>query len=171
MRGRLKNTRALLKDQAGSLTVEFVALTPMLLVSLIFALDFGRTLWAYDTVVRDLRDAVRYVSRASLNCGSNHTQAENLAQYGATSSTGLTKHFPWNNGTATFSYSTSNPSGTYNVPSPTVVTMTATVPITLLAAKFLTFFNYYTDPTPGKTNPIVMPSSVTVSYQARCIGN
>ena len=154
--------RSFTRDCTGSLTVEFVALTPMLFVALIFAIDFGRTLWAYDTVVRDMRAAVRYLSRASGDCSTNRTEAENFAKTGLTS--GGTAHFPWNNGTPTFSYiSTNFTTAQYNVAG-TIITMTASVPVTILASGFQTFFNKYT------TGTITAPT-LSVSYQARCIGN
>jgi Flp pilus assembly protein TadG len=159
-----------LRDPSGSLTVEFIAVTPMLLIALIFGIDYGRELWAYDTVVRDLRSAVRYLQRAELDCSntdSAQTNAKNLAQYGNTAGSG-SKHFPWNNGTATFTidntstFSVSN----YNV-SGTLVTMTANVPVNLLGSQFGTFFTKYT----GSSGNLATSQTLTVAYQARCIGN
>jgi Flp pilus assembly protein TadG len=152
--------------------VEFIAVTPMLLIALIFGIDYGRELWAYDTVVRDLREAVRYVSRGSTDCGATvntnaRTNAENLAQTGQTASGG-TKHFPWNNGTATFSYDTTGTfsSSDFNV-SGTLVKMTANVPVNLLGSQFGTFFTKYT----SSSGNITATPTLTVTYQARCIGN
>ena len=164
-----RSLQSFFKDQAGSLTVEFVALTPMLLVALIFAIDFGRELWAYDTIVRDLRTAVRYLSRTSNDCGAStaayRTQAESLAKCSATSCG--TSHFPWNNGTPTFSYSSASFSTPAFNENASVITMTANVPVTLLTSQFVSFFNKYTSSSGNlDTNP-----TLSISYQARCIGN
>ena len=151
-----------LRDGSGSLTVEFVVMTPLLLSALVFSFEFGKALWAYDTIARDLRGAVRYLSRTSSDCGATvaayRTQAENLARNGVTS--GGTAHWPM--AAATFSYPSNTAlGGAYNLPSSTVIKMTASVPITL------TFASALNRMTRGSgTN-----YTLTVSYQSRCIGN
>lgn len=122
----------------GSITVEFVALTPVLLVALVFSFEFGRALWAYDVMTRDLRAASRFLSRdfGALS-DSNKTQAENVAQTGSPS--GTTKHFPWNECNECFSFVPvrSYTDGEFNK-DVTVYRISASVPLTL---SFLEFFN------------------------------
>ena len=82
-----------LKKTKGSMTVEFVLLVPMLLAALGFAYEFGRGFWAYDVMSRDVRAAVRYLSRAYPYDNTNKGYAINLAKTGVP--TGGTNHFPW----------------------------------------------------------------------------
>ena len=82
-----------LKKTKGSMTVEFVLLVPMLLAALGFAYEFGRGFWAYDVMTRDVRAAVRYLSRTFPYDNTNKGYAINLAKTGVP--TGGTNHFPW----------------------------------------------------------------------------
>ena len=146
-------------DPSGAMTIEFVLMTPLLLSALVFSFEFGKAFWAYDTVTRDVRGAVRYLSRISTDCSASRTQAENLAKKGVTS--GGSNHFPWTNA-ATFSYPANTPLGSsYNLPASTVITMKADVPVTLT---FATALNRLTG---GNATSYTL----SVSYQSRCIGN
>lgn len=139
------------------MTVEFVATMPVLLSALVIAFEFGRALWAYDVVSRDLRAAVRYISRAPLPITSTYiTNAENVAKTGATS--GGTAHFPWaGNGSATVSVNTA--ALTFSEPNfnraGSVVSITASVPMTLTLLSFVGLGSGYT---------------LTVTSQGRLIG-
>ena len=82
-----------LKKTKGSMTVEFVLLVPMLLAALGFAYEFGRGFWAYDVMSRDVRAAVRYLSRTYPYDNTNKGYAMNVAKTGVP--TGGTNHFPW----------------------------------------------------------------------------
>ena len=42
------------RDCSGAMTVEFVVITPILLAAMVFAFEFGRGLWAYDVMTRDV---------------------------------------------------------------------------------------------------------------------
>jgi hypothetical protein len=95
--------RDFLKNHSGSMTVEFVVLVPLLLAALAFSFEFGKALWAYDVATRDVRAAVRYLSRAPAGFTN---QAKCLAMTGLPVGTPPTcsnnpKHFPWT-GAASF---------------------------------------------------------------------
>jgi Flp pilus assembly protein TadG len=160
-----------LRDGSGSMTVEFVVLTPLLLSALVFSFEFGKGLWAYDVITRDVRAGVRYISRDSTvptpppaGCP---TSAQNIAQTGSpTDATDANKHFPWKGVTSTFTCTATNfTTADYNT-NGQVVTMTASVPVTLT---FLGFLNSVLSLTGGSVIPTTYPLSV--SYQARLIGN
>jgi len=146
-------------DRSGSMTVEFIAMVPIIVVALTFGFEFGRALWAYDVVSRDVRAAVRFLSRANPYDATRQGQATNVAKTGSPS--GTTNHFPWTAG-ATVGYSeTAFTSAQYNV-NGFVITATANVPITL---SFLSMFNSFTGASVGTGYTLV------VSDQARWIGN
>src|SRR5688572_15717585 len=91
-----------LADRRGSMTVEFIAIVPLFIAALLFGFEFGRAFWAYDVVTRDVRAAVRYLSRATPYNAAAQTQATNVAKTGLPGGTAL--HFPWTNA-ATVVYS------------------------------------------------------------------
>ncbi len=156
--------RNFIANSNGSMAVEFVVLVPMLLSALVFSFEFGKAFWAYDTITRDLRGAVRYLARASTDCSTFHTEAENIATTGVTS--GGTAHFPWT-GSPAFNYTYAPFSGPNYNSSGTVVTMKADVPITLT---FLDFLNRILA-TRGPNPAIQIDYTLSVAYQARCIGS
>ena len=120
-----RHIRTFLRDTAGTNTVEFVVMTPVLLVALVFSFEFGRALWAYDVMTRDVRAATRFLSRDG---NADLTIAQNVAETGSLA--GGVKHFPWNLATATFTTTTPAKTGTYSTPV-TVFRMSASLPITL----------------------------------------
>lgn len=127
-----RRTRSFIRDCTASITVEFVAMTPVILVALVFSFEFGRALWAYDIMSRDIRSATRFLSRDSTVEPTRSTRARNVAETG--SPAGGVKHFPWNTADcdlgACISFNTSAKTGTYSGPV-TVYQMVASVPITL----------------------------------------
>ena len=127
-----RRIRSFLCDRTGSITVEFVAMTPVILVALVFSFEFGRALWAYDIMSRDVRSATRFLSRDGTVEPNRSTRARNVAETG--SPAGGPKHFPWNTADcdlgACIGFNTSAKSGTYSSPV-TVYQMVASVPITL----------------------------------------
>jgi Flp pilus assembly protein TadG len=148
-----------LKKTTGSITVEFIAMTPLLLVALGFAYEFGRALWAYDVMSRDVRAAVRYLSRTYPYDNTNKGYAINVARTGLPS--GGTTHFPWGapwstcspcvsvGGETNFAIGNFNENGfTFSV--------TGTVPMNLYLLTFVGINTTYT---------------LSVSDQARYIGN
>ena len=147
------------------MTVEFVATAPILLVALVFSYEFGRGLWAYDVVTRDIRDAVRYASRASALPASDCSGApSNIAQTGdPTDSQNADMHFPWKGASPapTFTCSINSFNTGFNQ-AVSVVTMTATVPIPVQFINDLVTETGFSKP--GTYN-------ITVSDQARWIGN
>jgi Flp pilus assembly protein TadG len=152
-----------LKDLRGSMTVEFVTFAPLLIAALVVSFEFGRAFWAYDVVTRDLRAAVRYLSRAPSYSSGSKTQAEALAKTGTP--TGTTLHFPWTN-SATFAYvEPAIITGQYN-DDVRVFTMTANVPVTLSLVDFMNRFLSLSGGAAIATN-----YTLSVSYQARYIGN
>lgn len=120
-----RRIRSLVCDPTGSVTVEFVAMTPVILVALVFSFEFGRALWAYDVMTRDVRAATRFLSR---DFTENTTRAQNVAETG--SPAGGQKHFPWNLATADFDIATTPKTGTYST-NVTVYRMSASLPVTL----------------------------------------
>ena len=156
--------RDFLGDRDGSMTVEFVATLPLLLVALAFSFEFGKALWAYDVTSRDVRAAVRYLSRAP---SSYTAQAECVAKTGspagAPSCSGAS-HFPWAGTSATFSYTTTAFSSTSFNQNGSVITMTANVPVTLSLLGFLCN---------NTISQLCIPTNYTlvVSDQIRWVGN
>jgi Flp pilus assembly protein TadG len=105
-------------------TVELVAMTPVILVALVFSFEFGRALWAYDVMTRDVRDATRYLSRYNGDIAVNGaTLGQTVAETG--SATGTQLHFPWNTGTAEFDIGMNSVNGV------TVYRLTASLPVNL----------------------------------------
>jgi Flp pilus assembly protein TadG len=152
------------------MTVEFVMFAPIMIGALVVSFEFGRAFWAYDVVTRDLRAAVRYLSRAPAYSSTTKTQAETVAKTGTP--TGTTLHFPWTN-TATFTYT--EPAiitGLYN-DDVRVFTMTANVPITLSLLDAMNRLWSWTNSLSGQTATTSVPISysLSVSYQSRYIGN
>jgi Flp pilus assembly protein TadG len=141
------------------MTIEFVALVPMLVAALTIGFEFGRAFWAYDVVTRDVRAAVRYLSRANPYDATAKTQATNVAKTGLPA--GTTLHFPWTNSASMAYAETPFTTANYNV-NGTVITATANVPVTL---SFLTVLNTLAGASLGTSYTLV------VSDQARWIGN
>jgi Flp pilus assembly protein TadG len=163
MRKRVAYLLNFLKSQTGSMTVEFVSFAPLMIVALMISFEFGKALWAYDVVTRDLRAAVRYLSRASVYSAGSKTQAENVAKSGLPGGGAL--HFPWT-ASATFGYvEPAVITGQYN-DDVRVFTMTANVPVTL---SLLSFINRFLGLTGGAA--VATGYSLSASYQARYIGN
>lgn len=123
-----RRIRSFLCDAAGSITVEFVVMVPVLLVALVFSFEFGRALWAYDVMTRDVRAATRFLSR---DRDADFLRAQNVAETGSPS--GSQKHFPWSTASATFNITTPAKTGAlteYNS-AVTVYRMSASLPLTL----------------------------------------
>jgi len=172
MTGNMRSVSHFLGDRSGSMTVEFVVLVPLLLAALVFSFEFGRALWAYDVMTRDVRAAVRYLSRTSAapavpNCpAATQTEAENMAKRGLPGGTAADDHFPWKDSAPTFGCSTTAFSSAQFSQDGSVITMTANVPITLSFLEFL-------DTVAGSDLDRDMDYGYTlsVSDQARWIGN
>jgi Flp pilus assembly protein TadG len=146
-------------DPLGSMTVEFVAMVPVLVLTLVVGFEFGRALWAYDVMTRDVRAAVRYLSRTNPYDATAKTQATNVAKTGTPD--GTTLHFPWTNA-ATVTYSeTAFTTANYSV-NGNVITATATVPITL---SMLTVLNRF------RSSAAATSYTLVVTDQVRWIGN
>ena len=159
MRALMLLYRKFIADRRGSMTVEFVALVPMLVAALTFGFEFGRALWAYDVVTRDVRAAVRYLSRANPYDATAKTQATTVAKTGSPS--GTTSHFPWTN-SATITYAETAFSNTNYSVNGTVITATASVPITLSLLSVLNRFG---------NSGISTSYTLTITDQSRWIGN
>jgi len=133
-----RRIRTFFRDTSGTNTVEFVAMTPVLLVALVFSFEFGRALWAYDVMSRDVRAATRFLSR---DANADLTLAQNLAETG--SPAGGAKHFPWNTATATFTTTNPAKTGTYGTAA-TVFRISAELPITLSFLEAMNSFLFRT---------------------------
>ena len=73
MSGALTNRRILralvrdLRDERGNALIEFALAVPISLLFIAVTLEGARTFWAYQTVISGVRDAARYVGRATPN--------------------------------------------------------------------------------------------------------
>src|SRR6266446_4157624 len=155
----------------GSMTVEFVILVPLLLSALVFSFEFGRALWVYDVMTRDVRAAVRYLERTPYDAPSGpfSTNAINIAKTGVPS--GGTNHFPW--GSPWSPLATVAVATVSNFSTPTfnkndiVFSVTGSVPLTL---SFFTFLEAVTRTTLGTNHCSGVPCiTLVVSDQARHI--
>jgi len=161
------------------MTVEFVAVVPLLLGALVLSFEFGRAFWAYDVITRDLRAAVRHLSRdASITppytSDACPASAQNIAQTGSpTDSANANKHFPWKDVSATFACPSTSFSGTQYNDSGQVVRMTASVPVTLSLLTFLNTHLVFLNNKLNQPSSVVIPISysLSVTYQSRYIGN
>ena len=151
MGARYRKFRRFLTASGGSVAVEFVITLPITLAALFLVYELGRTLLAYEIAAQDLRSAIRYLSRAEGADVTNATDpyviaAKNIAQtggtstpncpadYPATSSTNC--HYPWTSGSTITVASTAFGAPPYNLGG-NVVTMTASIPMTLSFLSFL----------------------------------
>ena len=159
MRTVLNRVRKFGGDRRGSMTVEFVLLVPLLVGALVFGFEFGRALWAYDVLTRDVRAAVRYLSRATPYGTAAQNQATAVAKTGSPSGTSL--HFPWTAGSSV-AYSESTFSASDYSTDGIVITATATVPVTL---SLMSVFSSLS----GESIPATY--TFVVTDQARWIGN
>ena len=109
-----KALRQFARTSHGSVTVEFIATLPLLLVTLAFSFEFGYALWAYDTAARDVRAAARYLARACSSGGypctlgsADTNSALNIAMRGSPfDSNTANNHFPWNLPSTTINFTT-----------------------------------------------------------------
>lgn len=72
--------RTLHHRQRGVALIEFALILPLLLILSILTFEFGRALYQYNTVVKSVRDAVRYLSVQTP--GTKKTEAKKLVVYG-----------------------------------------------------------------------------------------
>ena len=160
--------RQFARKSNGSVTVEFIAILPLLFVTLVFSFEFGYALWAYDVATRDVRAAVRYYARTN---PLDATSAQNVAMTG--SPTGTVKHFPWNLANSpTINFTTPvlnfNAGGLYRQ-SGEVVQAQASVPLTLTLLGYLNTAAGFAATASGKSAPTTVGTSYTlvVTGQAR----
>lgn len=74
------------KGQKGVAIVEFALILPFLLLLTFITTEFGRAMWEYNTLVKSVRDASRYL--AIQPPGTKITEARNLMVYGKLTVTG-----------------------------------------------------------------------------------
>lgn len=74
-------------QQRGVAAVEFAILLPLLLLIVFGTTEFGRALYAYNTIVKGTRDAARYVMMQQPGGGADAV-AKCLAVYGNTDCSG-----------------------------------------------------------------------------------
>ncbi len=154
-----RRIRSFLCDAAGSITVEFVVMVPVLLVALVFSFEFGRALWAYDVMTRDVRYATRFLSR---DRDADFLRAQNVAETGLP--LGSQKHFPWSTAVATFNITTPAKTGAlteYNS-AVTVYRMRASLPLTL---SFLGAINNFLN-----SNVVTNNYTLVVTDEIRWVG-
>lgn len=71
-----------LRRQSGVAIIEFALILPMLLVMTFMITEFGRALYQYNTLVKSVRDAVRYLSIQTPSDPVTMLRARNLVVYG-----------------------------------------------------------------------------------------
>lgn len=162
-----------LRDEDGSMTVEFVINVPVLLFAMVFIYEFGRAFFAYQALTTDVEAVVRYLSHVSdcASLGANPTansvvNGQNLAKCQSLPSQNTTPaactaiNFPWNissdsgNGTVTVTNPTTFSTPNYNN-NGSIVQVDASLPINFF---FLPYIGIDADHT------------LVVSDQARCVG-
>lgn len=72
--------------QRGTAIVEFALVLPLLLLLTITTTEFGRAIYQYNTIVKSLRAATRYLSLQTPNTMT--TEARNLVVFGNIAGTG-----------------------------------------------------------------------------------
>ncbi|HYD77927.1 TadE family protein [Ramlibacter sp.] len=70
------------RRQSGVAIVEFALILPMLLVLTFITTEFGRALHQYNTIVKSVRDAARYLSIQTPGDTTAMLRARNLVVYG-----------------------------------------------------------------------------------------
>jgi Flp pilus assembly protein TadG len=75
-----------LRFHRGVATIEFSLLIIPLLLMLFGVTEYGRAIYQYNTLVKSVRDATRYLS--TLNAGNGWPEAKCLAVYGNTACSG-----------------------------------------------------------------------------------
>ena len=72
--------------QKGTAIVEFALILPLLLLLTMITTEFGRAIYQYNTIVKSLRNATRYLSLQTQN--TQITEAQNLVVFGNIAGTG-----------------------------------------------------------------------------------
>jgi Flp pilus assembly protein TadG len=72
--------------QTGTAIVEFALVLPLLLLLTMTTTEFGRAIYQYNSIVKSLRDATRYLSIQTPN--TKITEAKNLVVFGNIAGTG-----------------------------------------------------------------------------------
>src|SRR5512143_2892217 len=74
--------------QSGAALVEFALILPLLLLLTMITTEFGRAIYQYNTIVKSLRGAARYLSVQTPGDANTLTAARNLVVYGNAAGTG-----------------------------------------------------------------------------------
>lgn len=72
--------------ERGAALVELALIIPLLLILSFITTEFGRAVYQYNTIVKSMRDAVRYLSIQTP--GTHIDEARNLVVFGNTAGTG-----------------------------------------------------------------------------------
>lgn len=72
--------------QSGAAIVEFALTLPLLLLLTMITTEFGRAIYQYNTIVKSLRGAARYLSAQTPN--TKTIEAKNLVMFGNIAGTG-----------------------------------------------------------------------------------
>ena len=72
--------------QKGTAIVEFALILPLLLMLTMITTEFGRAIYQYNTIVKSVRNATRYLSLQTPN--TKITEAQNLVVFGNIAGTG-----------------------------------------------------------------------------------
>ena len=74
--------------QKGTAIVEFALILPLLLMLTMITTEFGRAIYQYNTIVKSLRNATRYLSLQTPITDTKITEAQNLVVFGNIAGTG-----------------------------------------------------------------------------------
>lgn len=151
------------RDEQGGALVEFAFAMPLLLLFIAVALEGSRTFWSYQTVISGVRDAARFVGRATPNniCttgGSLGYMDAKLTEIVRNTSEGNTL-FPTTIQVTSVTSSLACVTGSFRLDQTPVATVTATLTITYPFAPIFGFF--------GATEPSV---TTFVSDSSRIFG-
>ena len=68
--------------QKGTAIVEFALILPLLLLLTMITTEFGRAIYQYNTIVKSVRNATRYLSLQTPITDTKITEAQNLVVFG-----------------------------------------------------------------------------------------
>ena len=74
--------------QKGTAIVEFALILPLLLLLTMITTEFGRAIYQYNTIVKSVRNATRYLSLQTPITDTKITEAQNLVVFGNIAGTG-----------------------------------------------------------------------------------
>ena len=124
------------KNQSGVAIIEFALIIPFILILALVAGEFGRALYQYNRIVKQVRNAVRYMSTEAPDDPIATDRARKLVVYGNVAGTGD----PIDPGVTTDKVAIPPTTFTGAAPSPVMRTVTVTVTGYTFTPIFSSFF-------------------------------